>query len=604
VTRLAGGLFAALVLATFGAFFVAQALKTSPPVIQQLGVDPWLSPNRDGRKERARIAFRLKRADTVDLTIVDRAGDAVRELVQGRSLEAGEPLRVRWDGRDDDGRLVADGVYRARLVLRRQGRSVVLPRTIRLDTTPPSPRVLSIGPVANARPGPELLPTPSGEPATIRFFAPGRRPSVEIWRTDGPRPRRVTGLRIEAMRGAVGRATWDGTARGRRVPPGTYVAVVRSRDIAGNIGSSVPERILAGRARPGDRARGAGGITVRYLGVQPPVVPARAGGTFTVAVDARGETYNWSLRRVGEREPALRSRRSTGGALTRPVPGDESGLYLFEARTRTRRARVPVAVDDRRDNPVLVVLPATTWVGRNELDDDGDGIPDTLDRGLPVRLHRVFAGSGLPAGFARNEAPLLARIDRLPGRYDLTTDIALAAGQGPQIEGHRGVLLAGDHVWLTEDVRRRLRRFVAAGGTLASFGTGSLRATVRQTPRRLVDPSPPARTDLFGAVIEPVRHQPATLTILEDDDAVQLFAGGEGLFPDVGAWEATASVGREARLLSAAVTRAGARPVVVAVRFGRGVVIRTGIPDLPTRLARDPDSAALVERIWTLLRGR
>ena len=49
MTRLAQGLFAALVLATFAAFFVAQRLKTDPPRVQIRGVDPLLSPNRDGR---------------------------------------------------------------------------------------------------------------------------------------------------------------------------------------------------------------------------------------------------------------------------------------------------------------------------------------------------------------------------------------------------------------------------------------------------------------------------------------------------------------------------------------------------------------------------
>jgi flagellar hook assembly protein FlgD len=605
VTRLAQGLFAALLLATFAAFFVAQRLKSTPPRIQGLGVVSYFSPNRDGRFDQAPISFRLKRGDVVDVAILDADGDAVRQLVQGRSVGDGERVRAVWDGLDDDGRRAHDGTYRPRLVLRRQGRSLVLPRNIRLDTTPPRPRVLSIGPEQNLT-GPELLPRRDGAAARIRFFAPGRRPSVEIWRTDGPEPRRVdAGLpRAEVDRNGVGRTEWDGTIDGEPAPAGTYVAVVRSRDQAGNIGQSASDRLLQGRPRPGELARGRGGITVRYVAVQPPVLPVRAGETFTVGVDARGATYNWSLRKVGATDPIRRSRRSAGGPLERGGPGRraESGLFLFEARTRTRATRVPVAVDDRRGNRVLVVLPASTWQGRNRIDDDGDGFPNTLERGTPVRLERVYAGGGLPRGLARNEAPLLAHLARQGLRFDLTTDVALALGSGPRIRGHRGVLLAGDTVWLTEDVRRSLRAFVVGGGTLASLGTGSLRREVRQTPRRrLVAPTPAAPADLFGARLDPVRRRSVDLSIIEDHRSLQLFAGGEGLFPDVAAWEATRAW-PEARVLSSAGTPDGLQTVIVGARFGRGLVVRTGVPDFPTRLSGDVASAELIGRIWTLLR--
>ena len=600
MTRLAHGLFAVLVLATVAAFFVAQRLKSTPPVVQDVGVQDRVSPNRDGRFDRARISFQLKRRDVVDVAIIDAGGETVRLLADGLELEARRQARLKWDGRADGGRRLPDGIYRPRLLLRRQGRSVILPRTITLDATPPSPQVLAIGP--SDATGPELLPRRDGRPAQIRFRAPGRRPSVEIWRTDVPRPRVVAELELPAdLAGGEGVAEWDGTRGGRRVGPGTYAAVVRSRDTAGNIGESLPERILEGRPRRGEDGRGPAGITVRYLGLQPPVLPVGAGREMQVGIDARGATFNWSLRRVGAPAPVRRSRRATGGPLRRRVPDGKSGLFLFEARTRDRLARVPVAVDDRRDHPVLVVLPATTWQGRNLLDDDGDGVADSLDRGLPVRLERVFAGDGLPPGFEVAEAPLLAHLDRRRLRYDLTTDVALAVGRGPALDGHRGVLLAGDTVWLTEDVRRGLRGFVARGGTLASLGTGSLRAEVRQTADRLVEPTRPEATDLFGARLGRVERRRVPLTILEDDPRLQLFAGEEGLFERVEAWEPTQSAGSEARLASSAVTPDG-RAVIVAARFGRGLVVRPGIPGFASRLSVDVASAELLARTWTLLR--
>ena len=590
--------FAALVVATFAAFFVAQGLKSTPPVIQQLGIEPprAFSPNQDGRFERLRIGFTLKEDDRVDLSIVDRNGDHVRELVENRQVDAGQRVSAKWDGLDDDGRRVRDGTYRPRVVLRRQGRSVVVPRNILLDTTPPKPRVLSIGPQRDTVPRPELLPKPGGEPASITIEVPGRRPEVDIWRTS-PQVRRVTG--VDVPRDCDGRCkvTWSGERRGRRVAPGTFVVVVRSRDQAGNIGSSVPDPL---KLRPGMKLPGRGGISIRYLAAQPPLVPIGAGRPLPIAVDARGQTFNWSLRRAGETVPTKRSRRAKGGEFVRDAPRGKSGLYLFEARVRGRSTQVPVAIDDARNRRVLVVLPATTWQGRNQVDDDGDGLPNTLDLGAPVRLNRVFA-AGLPPRFLQNEGALLAYLHRRGYRFDLTTDVGLAVGRGPKLKGHGGVLIAGDAVWLTEDVRRQLRAFVAGGGTLASFGTGSLRREVRQTPRRLLDPSPPSGTDLFGSRIGPVERKRVDLTILEDDDNVQLFAGEEGLFEDVEAWEPTVSPGAEARRIAAAVTPDG-KEVIFAGRFGDGLVVRPAIPDFPTRLGSDPASAELMGRIWTLLR--
>ena len=43
------------------------------------------------------------------------------------------------------------------------------------------------------------------------------------------------------------------------------------------------------------------------------------------------------------------------------------------------------------------------------------------------------------------------------------------------------------------------------------------------------------------------------------------------------------------------------RPVIVAVTYGKGRVIRTGLPEFPDRLSAGGPVATLMERIWTLL---
>jgi flagellar hook assembly protein FlgD len=594
MTRLAQVVFAALVVATFGAFFAAQELKSQPGAIVEFRREPLFSPNQDGRKERATVRFELRRADTVTLTVVDADDDPVRELIRGERFAAFHEVRARWDGRDDDGERVPDGLYRFRVTLQEQGRSIVVPAATRLDTTPPSPRILSVGP--EREPGAELLPRRDGQPARISYDAPGRQAVIRIFRTAPGATRLVLERDVPEGRG---RFDWDGTVDGRRVGPGTYLAVIESRDQAGNIGRSVElgeeglPRLPFGEALPGR-----GGIEVRYLAARPPLDPVVAGEPVDLLLDARGQPFTWSVRRVGG-APVRRS----GGEKTRPIvrlrtPAGRSGLFLFEVRSGTRTARAPFVVDDRADNRVLVVLPLLSLQGRNPVDDDGDGAPDTLERGVDVRLNRVLVRE--TESFVRREAPLLAWLDRQGYRYDLTTDVALAAGRGPRLDGRRGVLLPGDARWLPGDLQRRLRRFVEGGGVLVNAGIDSLRRSVDLTPRRrAVDPTAPAPADLFGARLGPVARGEWTLTNAVDD--LGLFAlptteGTAGVFGGITAVEPVRGWGR---LVASAETEAGT-PVVAAARIGEGTVIRFGLPDIAAR-TDDPQVEALLERSWTLL---
>ena len=60
MNRLTAGVFAVLVLATIGAFFVAQRLKNAPPVVGEIGIRPVFSPNGDGRFDGPRVTLRRK----------------------------------------------------------------------------------------------------------------------------------------------------------------------------------------------------------------------------------------------------------------------------------------------------------------------------------------------------------------------------------------------------------------------------------------------------------------------------------------------------------------------------------------------------------------
>ena len=589
--------FALLVCATFAAFFAAQELKSTPPRVQDLTATTVFSPNRDGRKDRARVAFRLKRTDDVRATVIDRAGEGVRVLAD-RRVRAGRLLRLVWDGRGGDERMQPDGTYRIRLSLRREGRSIILPRNIIKDTEPPAVRVTSIGPQRDTVPRPELLPRVDGRPAVVSFQAPDRRKEVLVYRTDVT-PARAVFEQPLALADDQRRWEWDGTVDGRRVAAGTYVVVVRARDAAGNVGTSVPLPPRPGYAKA---FAGRGGITVRYLTAQPPSEPTDAGETVDVAVSSVDKNFSWTIRRVGERDIRNRGRGTKTRIVRLPAPGGKSGLYLFEVRTRTRRVAAPVVVQSQQPRDVLVVLPATTWQGLNPVDDDGDGRPDTLSAGLPVRIGRAFVKSGLPASVPQHEALLLASLDREGHRYDLTTDVALARGRGPKLAGHRGVILAGDTRWLDVGVARSLRGFVRGGGRLLSVGTESLRRSVTITPRRAISPTPATARDLFGARLAAIERPQPPVGLVNVVDDIQLFAGTEGQFAGIGAFEQTLDVrGGAGAIAAAAVTLDGRRQVIVASRLGKGLVIRPGMPDFSATLKTNAELAGFMERAWTLL---
>jgi flagellar hook assembly protein FlgD len=615
-------IFALLVAATFAAFFVAQRLKNAPSVVQRLqistgstvkGDPPIFSPNGDGRRERAHVTFRLKKADDVTVHMINADGDVVRTLMD-RHLGAYQQIvpSLSWDGRDDDGQLAPDGRYRISITLAHLGRTVISQRTVLLDTTPPKPRVKSIGP--DKQYGPELLPKADGGAAQVHFAnAVQRVGKVMVFKTAPGAPRRV---RSEDLgQGRLG-WDWDGTNDdGRRVSAGTYLVALQWRDAAGNIGTSVPLDRAGLPVLDRGKLPGHGGVTVRYLGAQTPATPVKARDTVPIQVDARQQRYTWSVHAVGD--TAVRA-HSTNAKTTANVhfraPGGKSRLYVFEAHTATRATRVvfpvqsraPVAGTAAKPKGVLVVLPYATWQGRNTGDDDGDGAPNTLDLGGPVRPVRIMAGDGLPAGFTEQEGPLLQWLDRNSKRYDLTTDLALAAGRGVGLAGHHGVLIPGDARWLPSKVRAALRAFVRRGGVVVSTGTDSLRRAVALDGKgRLARPTGEKDVDLFGAHIERLVEKTTDLTVFDQDTGIDLFKNAGGVFKAVPAWEATTRTGEDADQLSTAVTdeATGSRPVIEAVRFGKGLVIRPGFPSFAQRLNAnsDPATTALMARMWTLL---
>jgi FlgD Ig-like domain len=594
-TPLVRAAFAALVLATIAAFFVTQRLKNEFPLVLRFAASPQaISPNGDGSRDRTMVGFDLSEPAEVSFSVLDGEGNEVRRIVDDRRLRGDAKHRFAWDGRDDSGERVPDGVYRLRVVRRDEGRVINSLKEVRVDTKPPRVRLVSVRPGVIAPGDPDQQPR-----VRVRYRGPrNEAPEFRVFRTDDGPPRVVLRFRGNDRRLAL----WTGTIRGRPAVDGDYAFTVTVRDRAGNL-SVAPAEIPSRRtARPGT------GVSVRHLTLRGPLGVVSAGSLARLEVGPYERSFDFALSRLGRRRVIKRGERIGGRFRVRIPPRSRTGVYLVRVRAGRRRAVWPLAVAGlppgrraaRRARP-LVVLPAITWQGLNPLDDDLDGFGDTLETEQTVRLERPIAGGGTPPRFASQVAPLLRFLEREKLGYDLTTDVSLAGGEGPALGNAPGIAFAGSARWLTPRLLLRLRRYVDDGGALASFGADAFRREVELGARELAGPTPRRPDDAFGERSRLLRTSPAPLAVERDD--LGLLRGADRFFGEFSVFERSVELADGARLRTAAGRDPG-EPAFVAYRLGEGLVVRTGTPQWARELSEGRlglEVPRVTRRIWRLL---
>jgi hypothetical protein len=579
--------FALLVAASIGAFFLTTRLKRSAPVVQRLTFAHYVSPNGDGRREDVTIRFRTKREDEVTVSILDADDDEVRALARDRRLPAGRH-GFRWNGRLTGGTIAPDGAYRVRIGLRKQGRSVTSGRKLFVDTTPPSPVVRYVTP--------DVISPGAGmhRRARLRFDGPKRhRPTLLVFRTDADEQRLVARRR---GRGGSDVMSWDGRvglgARHRPAAPGNYMLLARVRDAAGNVGPPGPPRR--------GRFSGHPGVIVSYVSAVGPLSPVHPGALVRFDVAAGGRRYRWSLRRLGSRH-RIDHGSSRSARLHVRAPHGRNGVFLLHLQVGVHSHATPLLVqggtEKGRPGRVLVVLPAATWQATNALDSNGDGFADVLAYDRQVPLRRPFARAGLPPGFAASELPLLVSLDREHHHYDVTTDLALGGGSTRAAVRHAGVLLAGAPRFFTVDAGRILRSYVRAGGRLAWLGSGGFTQPVRVSGSSLrLAGQGSSRRNVFGERLRPAPA--ALLTVL--GDKIDFFRGVGGAFGPFPGLEETTRLPPGARLVASAGSEAN-RPAIVVYRYGDGLVARLGVNGLAREVDSKPQADRIMRSLWTLL---
>jgi hypothetical protein len=264
----------ALLGATAAAFAVTERLKLERSPVTGTRVDRVFSPVCECARDSAVISFVVRRRETVTVDILDQDRRSIRTLVRNRPEPRGRVLYT-WDGRDNLDRVVPEGIYRPRVQLERNGRTIVLPNPIRVDTTAP---VITL------------------ERVFPRVFSPdsdGRRDRVTASYRIDERARAlmlVNGRqRVQSkFRRVEGRLVWFGMVNGRTVRPGVYEIRLRAVDRAGN-------RSVRTRAVP---------VRVRFVELSRERIEVGAGRRFSVRVRTDADSYRWLFageRGVGER---------------------------------------------------------------------------------------------------------------------------------------------------------------------------------------------------------------------------------------------------------------------------------------------------------------
>ena len=297
-------LVAALLVATGFAFLHTESLKLETSPIRQTRVTKLFSPTCRCDSSKARIAFRLAKPDVVSVSIVDSSGSDVRQLAFERP--ASGRVAFLWNGRDDDGAVVRDGGYRARVRLDLIEKTFLLPNLIRVDTKAPAAKVVSVRPRVFSPDGDRRA-----DRVTVRYTVNERAQGMLY----------VDGMRLVVGAGlkSPGELRWFGKVDGRSLPARRYRLAVRALDLAGNLSPSVD----------------AGHVRIRYVELAPTRYAATPGGTIRVHVSTDAARVRWKL---GKRRGIGRA-----PAFTVRVPS-APGRYILSVGAHGHRAGGVVVV--------------------------------------------------------------------------------------------------------------------------------------------------------------------------------------------------------------------------------------------------------------------
>jgi hypothetical protein len=287
---------------TAAAFALTEQLKLERSPVYRTRVGKLLGPTCQGTgcPKRIPIRFVLRKSETLTVVIVDSHDRVVRNLLT-RTRRPKGVQRFFWDGRNDSGQVVPEGVYKPRLHLARDRRTILMPNPIRVDTTAPQVTVGAVRPRV-------FSPDGDGRSDLVRVRVRMTEPARALLYVNGR-------FKIRLRRySTVGVLRWFGQG----FPAGRYRLVVRAEDLAGNV----------------SQPASAGVVRIEYVSVRPHVLHARAGARVGFRVRTQARRFRWRLGHAGG--------VSRPGTLVLKAPRAGRYVLLVTANGHTARAVVIV----------------------------------------------------------------------------------------------------------------------------------------------------------------------------------------------------------------------------------------------------------------------
>jgi len=227
--------------------FVRGLPVVSPPILPRLiaVLGAWpnpFSPNGDGVKDATDVVFALVRPATCTIKLFNRDGAVVRTLLNHAASPAGRNA-VPWNGTNDAGTVVPDGVYAIRLwAVDAGGVKESATALVIVDTKRPVVSDVAAVP-------PAFSPNGDGRADLTRILFRLNETcqiSVRVYQSGTPRGEIFSGVKPAGPNQVI----WDGRIAGRVVPDGRYQVGIFPRDMGGNPGTAAWTVVVVDTVRP------------------------------------------------------------------------------------------------------------------------------------------------------------------------------------------------------------------------------------------------------------------------------------------------------------------------------------------------------------------
>ncbi|RMF46947.1 MAG: hypothetical protein D6755_05895, partial [Anaerolineae bacterium] len=133
-----------------------------------------ISPNGDQDRDFTTLTYSISDDATVSIQVLDSSGHVVRTLLQGEAQPTGQGF-VSWDGSDDSGRRVQDGLYQLQVNAQGAVRSASRSALVEVDTTPPTLQLVN-------------LPNGMRVRSPVLEIQGVTEPGASVWLTGAPSP--------------------------------------------------------------------------------------------------------------------------------------------------------------------------------------------------------------------------------------------------------------------------------------------------------------------------------------------------------------------------------------------------------------------------------